>query len=84
VLRLITAFSHLLVLDGMVPRREERKTPPRPRTKPNHPDDKDQSARFIETAIERGADRVSSPADRLLGKLAKMPPEPRKPADQKK
>ena len=48
------------------------------------PDDKEQSARFITTAIERGADRLSSPADRLIGKLAKMPPEPRKPADQKK
>jgi hypothetical protein len=44
------------------------------------PDDKDQSERFIKTAIERGADRMSSPADKLLGKLAKMPPEPRKPA----
>jgi hypothetical protein len=43
------------------------------------PDDKDQSARFITTAIERGADRMSSPADKLLGRLAKMPPEPRKP-----
>jgi hypothetical protein len=43
------------------------------------PDDKEQSERFITTAIERGADRLSSPADRLIGKLAKMPPEPRKP-----
>jgi hypothetical protein len=42
------------------------------------PDDKEQSARFITAAIERGADRMSSPADKLLGKLAKMPPEPRK------
>jgi len=42
------------------------------------PDDKDQSARFITTAIERGVDRLWSPADKLLGKLARMPPEPRK------
>jgi len=48
------------------------------------PDDKDQSERFIKTAIERGADRMSSPADRLLGKLAKMPPEPRKPSARKR
>jgi hypothetical protein len=47
------------------------------------PDDKDQSERFIKTAIERGADRMSSPADKLLGRLAKMPPEPRKPATKK-
>jgi hypothetical protein len=40
-------------------------------------DDKDQSARFIQTAIERDADRLSSPADKLLGRLAKMKPEPR-------
>jgi hypothetical protein len=43
------------------------------------PDDPDQSERFIKTAIERGADRLSSPADKLLGRLAKQPPEPRKP-----
>ena len=43
------------------------------------PDDEEQSARFIETAVARGADRLSSPADKLLGKLVKMPPEPRKP-----
>jgi hypothetical protein len=48
------------------------------------PDDKDQSARFITTAIERGADRMSSPADKLLGKLAKMRPEPRKPSNKKR
>jgi len=41
------------------------------------PNDPEQSERFIKTAIERGADRLSSPADKLLGKLAKMPPEPR-------
>jgi hypothetical protein len=46
------------------------------RAKPK-PDDPEQSERFIKTAIERGADRVSSPADKLLGRLAKMKPEPR-------
>jgi hypothetical protein len=50
----------------------------RRKTQIRKPDDKEQSARFITTAIERGADRLSSPADRLLGKLAKMPPGPRK------
>jgi hypothetical protein len=49
-----------------------------PRKSPKKkPDDPDQSRRFIMTAIERGADRLSSPADKLLGRLAKMPPEPR-------
>jgi hypothetical protein len=51
---------------------------PKGRAKTFKPDDKEQSERFIQTAIERGADRLSSPADRLMGKLAKQPPEPRK------
>jgi hypothetical protein len=54
-----------------------------PKKRKNEPDDKDQSARFITTAIERGADRLSSPADKLLGRLAKMKPEPRKSAKPK-
>jgi hypothetical protein len=41
-------------------------------------DDKEQSERFIKTAIERGADRMSSPADKLMGRLAKQAPEPRR------
>jgi hypothetical protein len=55
-----------------------KKTTAKVKSQPK-PDDKDQSARFVTTAIERGADRMSSPADKLLGRLAKMPPEPRKP-----
>jgi hypothetical protein len=41
-----------------------------PKKRKNNPDDPDQSQRFIMTAIERGADRVSSPVDKLLRKLA--------------
>jgi hypothetical protein len=42
------------------------------------PDDSEQPERFVRSAIERGADRMSSPADKLIGKLAKYPPEPRR------
>ena len=48
------------------------------------PDDKEQSQRFIMTAIARGADRMSTPSDKLLGRLAKMPPEPKKRSDKKR
>jgi hypothetical protein len=37
----------------------------------------EQSKRFIEKAREIGADEESSAADVLLGRLAKMPKEPR-------
>ena len=53
------------------------------RAKKVEPDDTDQSERFIKTAIERGADRASSAADKLMGRLAKQPPEPRKPSRKK-
>lgn len=43
------------------------------------PDDKAQSKRFIETAREIGASEEDSVADSIMGKLAKQPPEPRKP-----
>lgn len=43
------------------------------------PDDKEQSERFIETARKIGADRESSAADQVVGRLAKQAPEPRKP-----
>jgi hypothetical protein len=46
------------------------------------PDDKTQSERFIETARKIGADKESDDGDRLIGRLAKQAPEPRKP-DQK-
>jgi hypothetical protein len=48
-----------------------------PKTKP---DDKAQSERFIETARKIGADKESDAADALIGRLAKQPPEPKKPA----
>src|SRR4051812_39474130 len=38
-----------------------------------------QSALFIETAREIGADEPSSAADVLMGRLAKMPPAPKPP-----
>jgi hypothetical protein len=41
------------------------------------PDDKEQSKLFIAKAREIGTDEDRSGADRLLGHLAKMPPEPR-------
>jgi hypothetical protein len=36
-----------------------------------------QSQRFIDKAREIGADEKSSAADTLLGRLAKMPPQPK-------
>jgi hypothetical protein len=45
-----------------------------PKTKP---DDKEQSRLFVEAARKRGATKGALPADELMGKLAKMPPEPR-------
>jgi hypothetical protein len=50
---------------------------PRPPAK-KHPDDKQQSRLFIEKAREIGAEEDRSDADELLGRLAKMPPEPLK------
>jgi hypothetical protein len=41
------------------------------------PDDKEQSRAFIEKAREIGADEKRSAADKLMGRLAKTPPEPR-------
>jgi hypothetical protein len=41
------------------------------------PDDEEQSKLFIEKAREIEADDDRSAADELLGRLAKMPPEPR-------
>ena len=45
-------------------------------------DDKEQSRLFIEKAREIEADEERSAADDLMGRLAKMKPEPRK-TDQK-
>jgi hypothetical protein len=46
--------------------------------KSQRPDDPKQSRHFIEKAREIGVDEKKSDADELLGRLAKMPPEPRK------
>jgi hypothetical protein len=45
--------------------------------KNSKPENLDQSRAFIEKAREIGADEEKSGADELLGRLAKMPPEPR-------
>jgi hypothetical protein len=47
------------------------------------PDDKEQSKLFLEKAREIGADETQSEADNLLGRLAKMKPEPRKKTPEK-
>jgi hypothetical protein len=58
-------------------------------TKPKHPtpaepEDKEQYERFIETARQVGADRESTAAgDDVMGRLAKQPPEPRKPLERR-
>jgi hypothetical protein len=41
-------------------------------------DDPEQSKMFIAKAREIGADEKRSAADKLMGRLAKMKPEPRK------
>jgi hypothetical protein len=42
------------------------------------PDDKEQSKLFVAKAREIEADEKSSASDQLLGRLAKMKPEPRR------
>jgi hypothetical protein len=49
----------------------------KPKTKRHKVDDKEQSKLFIETAREIGADEENSAADELIGRLAKMPSQPR-------
>ena len=49
---------------------------------PRH-DDGEQSKLFIEKAREVEADEKQSVSDQLLGRLAKMKPEPRKLKDDK-
>ncbi len=46
-------------------------------------ENKEQSKLFIEKAREIGADEKKSAADELLGRLAKMPPEPRSKSKHK-
>jgi hypothetical protein len=50
----------------------------RAKKRPSRRDDPEQSRLFIEKAREIGADKKRSGADRLIGHLAKKPPEPRK------
>jgi hypothetical protein len=47
--------------------------------RPPRRDDPEQSKAFIEKAREIGADKKRSAADKLMERLAKTPPEPRKP-----
>ena len=53
--------------------------PTKPRQKPIRKDDPEQSKAFIEKAREIGADEKHSAADKLMERLAKTKPEPRKP-----
>jgi hypothetical protein len=45
---------------------------------PSDADDKEQSRLFVEKAQEIGADGKKSRADKLIGQLAKKPPDPHK------
>lgn len=45
--------------------------------KPTQREDPEQSKAFIEKAREIGADEEHSAADKLMGNLAKMKPEPK-------
>jgi len=44
-------------------------------------DDEGQSRAFVEKARELGADEKHSAADRLIGQLAKKPPDPHRKSD---
>jgi hypothetical protein len=52
-------------------------TAPKQAAVPPHASDRKQSKLFIEKAREIEADEKSSASDQLLGRLAKMKPEPR-------
>jgi hypothetical protein len=56
---------------------------PKTTAKPPKPEDKEQSDRFIETARKVGAANESTAADDVMGRLAKQPPEPRKPSERR-
>jgi hypothetical protein len=47
-------------------------------------DDPEQSKLFIEKAREIGADEEKSAADELIGRLAKMPPQPQSASKTKR
>jgi hypothetical protein len=56
--------------------------PPKPsKALAGKPDDPEQSKAFIEKAREIGADEKRSAADKLMGRMAKMKPAPKKSAD---
>lgn len=55
-----------------------KKSKPQSRRPVNSADDKEQSKLFIEKAHEIEADEEHSAADKLMGRLAKMKPEPRR------
>jgi hypothetical protein len=51
---------------------------------PSKPDDKEQSKLLIKKAREIGADEEKSAAGELLGRLAKMPPQPQSASKTKR
>jgi hypothetical protein len=57
---------------------KKRKRMSRTQKKTPKPDDEEQSRLFIEKAREIGAADDNAAADKLIGQLAKKPPEPRK------
>lgn len=57
-------------MSAQTPRKSPKKRSP-------SPDDTEQSKLFVKTARAIQADEGKSAADKLLGRLAKMPPEPR-------
>ena len=67
-------MGHYLI--GRARRREEAMT--RSTKGKQRPDDPEQSKAFIEKAREIGADEKRSAADKLMERLAKTKPEPRK------
>jgi hypothetical protein len=57
----------------------QQRSPAKKMDLPPESEDKEQSRLFIEKAREIGADEERSRADELIERLAKKPPEPRKP-----
>jgi hypothetical protein len=53
-----------------------RKSKNQSRRQPNSADDKEQSKLFIEKTREIEADEEYSAADKLMGRMARMPPKP--------
>ena len=60
------------------------KTRPKMSAPKSKRDDPEQSKLFIEKAREIGADEEKSAPDELIGRLAKMPPQPQGKAHSKK